>query len=641
MGAGSWLLLDHLAALLTIGTWFGAGVTAVLRRPRWALGLLAAALLSTLARVGTVAVLAGHGWWFVQEKVLLGLPLLMVTGAAALVLAGPPLLTARRTGRAALPRRGAVAPLVAGYAALAGFLVTFVVGYPLTWSTALVSMSVLGFAALLTARAVPAAVATDPLPAADRAGLTRRGFLGASGGVAVGSALTVTAGGSGVGLWLMSFLSDSSVTTGGGPGRAISPNAAVPVTELRGERSPAPGGVVRRHTVTARQATVRLPSGREVEAFTYDGRLPGTAITATEGDLVDVTLRNEDIEDGVTLHWHGYDVACGEDGAPGVTQPVVLPGEEFRYRFRADQVGTYWYHTHQASHIGVRKGLYGTLVVTPRGPRPDGVDLTLPVHTFDGTVLLGDSEGRLDHTAPAGTPVRMRLVNTDSEPHIFALDGTAFRVAAVDGRDLHQPGPVEEVALRLPAGGRYDLVFDQPDGPVALLMDDDVADWPELDLLSYGRPAAVPFDAADLERADREFTIVLDRGVAIVDGRPAYAHTVNGRGHPRIPDQLVAEGDLVRFTVVNRSLDTHPWHLHGHPVLVMSRNGDRPTGSPLWLDTFDVRPGDVWEVGFRADNPGIWMNHCHNLPHAHQGMMLRLVYDGVTDSFHGAHTGHH
>ena len=71
----------------------------------------------------------------------------------------------------------------------------------------------------------------------------------------------------------------------------------------------------------------------------------------------------------MTLHWHGYDVACGEDGAPGVTQEVVAPGEEFVYRFRADQVGTYWYHTHQASHRGVRRGLYGTLVVTPRGQR--------------------------------------------------------------------------------------------------------------------------------------------------------------------------------------------------------------------------------------------------------------------------------
>jgi FtsP/CotA-like multicopper oxidase with cupredoxin domain len=80
--------------------------------------------------------------------------------------------------------------------------------------------------------------------------------------------------------------------------------------------------------------------------------------------------------------------------------------------------------------------------------------------------------------------------------------------------------------------------------------------------------------------------------------------------------------------VVNRGRDTHPWHLHGHHVLVLARDGQRPSGSPLWLDTFDVRPGEVWEVAFRADNPGAWTNHCHNLSHADQGMMLHLAYRG-------------
>jgi FtsP/CotA-like multicopper oxidase with cupredoxin domain len=378
--------------------------------------------------------------------------------------------------------------------------------------------------------------------------------------------------------------------------------------------------------------------------------MPGPPITATAGDLIEVTLRNADIDDGVTLHWHGYDVACGEDGAPGVTQHVVSPGGEFVYRFRADQVGTYWYHTHQMSHRGVRRGLYGTLVVTAPDDVASTVDLTVPVHTFDGTVVIADRDGRTEHTAPAGARVRLRLVNTDSDPHRFALAGTPLRVTAVDGRDLNQPGEISDAALRLPAGGRYDVVFTMPDGPVALVVDDDrdggirlspgrfsgaaaedTSDRPELDLLRYGTPLAPPFDA---RRADRHFTMVLDRGVAMVDGRPAYAQTVNGRGHPSIPDQLVAEGDLVRFTVVNRSLDTHPWHLHGHSVLILSRNGTPASGSPLWMDTFDVRPGEVWEVAFRATNPGIWMNHCHNLPHAHQGMMLRLRYDGVTTPFH-------
>jgi hypothetical protein len=47
-------------------------VTAALGRARIAFGLLVAAVLVTLTRVATVAMLAGRGWWFVQEKVLLG-----------------------------------------------------------------------------------------------------------------------------------------------------------------------------------------------------------------------------------------------------------------------------------------------------------------------------------------------------------------------------------------------------------------------------------------------------------------------------------------------------------------------------------------------------------------------------------------
>jgi FtsP/CotA-like multicopper oxidase with cupredoxin domain len=52
----------------------------------------------------------------------------------------------------------------------------------------------------------------------------------------------------------------------------------------------------------------------------------------------------------------------------------------------------------------------------------------------------------------------------------------------------------------------------------------------------------------------------------------------------RIPDiatLVVDEGDAVRTTVVNRGTDSHPMHLHGHHVLVLSRNGRPVTGSPL------------------------------------------------------------
>ncbi|MGY5306903.1 multicopper oxidase family protein [Nocardia gipuzkoensis] len=647
MTTATWILVDHALALLSVVAWFAAGVTMSLRRAGLALALLVVALLVTSARAVSVTALAGRGWWFVQEKVLLGLPLLVVAASVATVIAGPRLLAqATDTGRPqTLDAVGVVALLTAAYAALAGFAVSFLIGYPLSFGIVLITIALVSAGVLLTVRVLgtPSVDSAGESDIDDRPEVSRRRFLGVAGAVVV-----VGAAGTGVGL---SVRSAASVTDGGGPGPAS--HAAVPVTDLRGAETPAPGGVRREHVLVARKATVRSESGRDIDAWTFDGTVPGPQITATQGDLIEVKLINHDLGDGVTLHWHGYDVPCGEDGAAGLTQDAVAPGGEFVYRFRADQVGTYWYHTHHASHIGVRRGLFGALVVKPRAEDTEQLDLTLLVHTFDGTATIA---GGAERSAPPGTPVRLRLINTDSDPHLFALAGASFRVVAVDGRDLEQPGEVTRTALRLPAGGRHDLVFVMPSTSVALAVDDraatvwlrpragapdgepstqDFAGWPELDLLRYGTPVPVALRTAAV---DRHFTLVLDRGAAMVDGAPAYAHTVNGRGHPSIPDQLVTEGDIVRFTVVNRSRETHPWHLHGHPVLILSRDGTPSSGSPLWVDTFDVRPGEVWEVAFRASNPGIWMNHCHNLPHAHQGMMLRLRYDGFTTPFSGMHT---
>jgi hypothetical protein len=93
-------------------------------------------VLATLTRVATVAMLAGRGWWFVQEKVLLGLPMLGAAGLAAVLIVGLPLLGARRTADKVLPASSVVALLTAAYAALAGLVVTFLAGYPLTSGTA-------------------------------------------------------------------------------------------------------------------------------------------------------------------------------------------------------------------------------------------------------------------------------------------------------------------------------------------------------------------------------------------------------------------------------------------------------------------------------------------------------------------------
>lgn len=645
MSTGGLIRIDLLVAVVAAAAWVGAGVCAALRRAPLAAALAGVAVLVSLGRVAVVAVLAGRGWWFVVEKVTVGLPLLIIAAGIAAVAAGPTLLRAVRSGATdtvagAVAGPKVVVPLLtAGSAAVVGVGLTFLVGYGVTWSVGLISVALVAFAALITWRSVA--------PGESAAG--RRA------GVATLAAAIVAVVGIG-----LAFVPVSDVDTGGGP--AEDHNAAPrAVSTLRGpDPAAAPAGVaVRRFTLTAQQGTVTLSSGTRVPAWTFNGTVPGPALTAEQGDLVEVTLRNTDIAAGVTIHWHGYDVPAAEDGAAGLTQDPVHPGGEYVYRFLARQTGTYWYHTHEVSDRGVKMGLYGTLVVTPRGAAPAGLELTLPVHTFTGVAALGTNDGTETRTVAPGTPVRLRLINTDNASHRLAVAGVPARLVAIDGSDVNEPGELGDRALRLPGGGRYDVAFTMPTGPtggVALLVDDNrdrglrltpegvapgpvaaTASWPALDLLDYGRPAPAALDTS--VEPNRRFTLVVDRNFVASDLPPRYAYTVNGRAFPGIPPQRVREGDLVEMTVVNRGLDIHPWHLHGHHVLVLSRDGRATTGAPLLMDTFEVRPGEVWRVAFRADNPGLWMSHCHNLSHTDRGMMLILAYDGITGPLHSAHSG--
>jgi FtsP/CotA-like multicopper oxidase with cupredoxin domain len=415
------------------------------------------------------------------------------------------------------------------------------------------------------------------------------------------------------------------------------------VADLRG-----PGGAPdERFTLSAMHAKVRLSSGRLVDALTFNGGVPGPELRVRQGDLVEVTLRNKDVEDGVTIHWHGVDVPNGEDGVAGVTQDAVPPGGSFTYRFRASQRGTFWYHTHQSSSREVRRGLYGAFVIEPRPRRSAELDLTLVAHTLDGYPILNTNDGVERRPVRAGEAVRLRLVNSDSTTHRFSLGGTPFRVLALDGTDLNGPTPLANTALEVAAGGRVDVGFTMPSSPVRLAMEgagvglalsrDGRALPPAttfdrtFDPIAYGRPAPTPFDADSA--FDRRFNLTITRKPGFLDGRPGLQWALNGKIYPDVPMFVVRRGDLVEMTVANHTGSTHPMHLHGHHLLVLSRNGIAVSGSPWSVDTLDVKGHETYDVAFLADNPGMWMDHCHNLVHAANGLTLHVAYAGISTPF--------
>ena len=119
----------------------------------------------------------------------------------------------------------------------------------------------------------------------------------------------------------------------------------------------------------ARKEKFDIPGRGSMDGYTLNHTSPGPQIVAKQGDLIQVTLDNESVPDGITLHWHGVDVPAAEDGVAGVTQDAVGVGQSFVYRFVAKDAGTYWYHSHQVSHEQVKKGLYGVLIVKPTPDR--------------------------------------------------------------------------------------------------------------------------------------------------------------------------------------------------------------------------------------------------------------------------------
>ncbi|WP_231891413.1 multicopper oxidase family protein [Paenibacillus swuensis] len=480
-----------------------------------------------------------------------------------------------------------------------------------------------------------------------------------------------------------------------GDGGAVAVSAARPepltsVTQLTGPRTGEPD---RRFVLTAQDAVLTMASGKKVQAWTYNAEGPGPELRMKHGDLVEVTLANKDIEAGVTIHWHGLDVPNAEDGVAGATQNAVMPGETHTYRFRAEQTGTFWYHTHQESKTGVDKGLFGPLIVDPAEPESNSdaksdlaavhssppvpeEDITVMTHVWDDVgFAIGNHDGVQQRSIAPGTPVRMRFINTDDwVRQKYSLVGTDFRVTTIDGVALNKPDLLQDTHLEITTGGRMEATFIMPETPVFMSVNNSKklgilitplnsnsgsapasvastdfsidAAIPEIpqtkafDPASYGESAETPFDANS--SFDRDFTMILDNKMGFFNGTLDMLYTLNGEVAPNTPMYMVREGDLVKTTIINRGSVDHPMHLHGHHLLVLTKNGKPISGSPWWSDTLDVLPGDTYEVAFRADNPGIWMDHCHNLVHAKAGMTMHLMYEGVVTPYTmGTQSGNH
>lgn len=214
--------------------------------------------------------------------------------------------------------------------------------------------------------------------------------------------------------------------------------------------------------------------GNVVQAFSYNGQVPGPWMKVDVGDKVQVRVVN-DLPMGTDIHFHGIDVPNEMDGVAPITQDLIEPnGGTFTYEFTAERQSIGMYHAHHHGQMQVPNGLFGVFQIgdmpLPEGQTisgvtlPDNIEIAaeLPMVVNDAGVIGLSLNGK---GFPATAPLVMNLddwglVTYQNEgllTHPMHMHGFRQLVVAKDGIPLDVPYWVDTVNIA--PGERYTILF--------------------------------------------------------------------------------------------------------------------------------------------------------------------------------------
>lgn len=253
-------------------------------------------------------------------------------------------------------------------------------------------------------------------------------------------------------------------------------------------------GGVKEFRLSAEPVRWEYARGRTVEAWAYNGRVPGPEIRVSESDPVRIIFTNR-LPTPTTIHWHGLHVPAAQDGMPGIGQRPIQPGETFTYEFVARPAGTRWYHAHGSAHgdeaAQLDMGLAGPFIVEAAGTRydreyvlvlddwmvlPDGRNgaLAMAGHGAMAEHVMAHNLFTVNGRAfPDTQPLTVRepdrvllrfIGASTSTVHPMHLHGHSFTIVAVDGNPVPQAARLVRDTLPVGPGERYDveLLADNP-----------------------------------------------------------------------------------------------------------------------------------------------------------------------------------
>jgi len=208
-------------------------------------------------------------------------------------------------------------------------------------------------------------------------------------------------------------------------------------------------GDVKVFTLRAEPVKTEFLPGRVVDAWGFNGSVPGPTIEVNEGDRVRIILENH-LPEVFAPHWHGLEVPIGQDGVPGLSQEPIPPHGSHTYEFTLNQNGTFFYHSHMP--MQEMMGMIGFFIVHPKKPHLPRVDRDFgiilqgwdikPHNTVPNTLAMEFNWLTFNGKAgPATTPmvvkrgerVRIRMVNLSMDHHPIHLHGNTFYVTGTEG----------------------------------------------------------------------------------------------------------------------------------------------------------------------------------------------------------------
>jgi spore coat protein A len=416
---------------------------------------------------------------------------------------------------------------------------------------------------------------------------------------------------------------------------------------------------------------------------------------------------------GIVTHVHGHDSDAFSDGVPEQTVDV---GQTFTGTYQNNMhPGTLWYHDHAMgiTRANVYMGLAGLYLV--RAPSEINLNLPtkeIPLLIQDKIVVVGD-QGQTEFYYPDHWTMawfgEVMLVNgkiwpkTTVDPSTYRLrivnganarfldlsfsSGMSFTVIANDQGYLKKPQTVtsvllapaervdiivdfctfggQQIILQNSANAPYPGSSDQPQGIDPCLqgriMLFNVNSGGECTSFSTGAfvnaethpvVSAKPISG---ETPSRDLVLGMDSSGYMI---PKLGIRDPNKGQPILYEyedpatEIVKNGTLEVWRLINMTPDTHPVHLHVSAFMILGRQNfdvaQMKNGSLVLQgsmippepfesgpkDTVRVDPGTVTSIliGFTQKN-GKYMWHCHMLEHEENAMMRPLI---VTYSLPGS-----